>query len=85
MMSNEDYSKVKLLILRTFLSLKGMFRCLWLKKGKKYHGGRNNRDGVYLGDKKFYETFYVTGLGYHYFDSKAIKYKNWELGMWKWK
>lgn len=84
-MDNENYSKVKLFILRAFLSAVGLWRSLWFKKGKHYYGGRNNRDGVYMGNKTFYETFTVVGLGYYYWDSKSIKYKNWELGMWKWK
>lgn len=81
----EKYSKAKLFILRAFLSLRGMFRRLWLKKGKKYYGGRNERQGVYMGNNTFYETFTVSGNGFLYYDSKPIKYKNWELGMWKWK
>ena len=85
MPDERKYSKMKLFLLRTFLSLRGIFRRRKLKKGKRYLGGRNNRQGVYMGDNTFYETFTVSGLGYLYYDSKKIKYKNWELGMWKWK
>lgn len=83
-MGNENYSNVKLFILRTFLSIVGMFRCIRYKKGKTYYGGRNKRYGVYMGKKTFYEQFTVEGLGYCYYDNKPIKYKNWELGMWNW-
>ena len=81
----KEYNPVKLFLLRTFLSARGIWRSIWLKKGKHYYGGRNKRHAVYMGKKTFYETFIVNGLGYQYTDSKPIKYKNWELGMWKWK
>ena len=81
----KEYSKVKMFILRTTLSIIGWWRKLWFKKGRKYYGGRNNREGVYMGDGKFYEAFYVDMIGVHYFDYKTIQYKNWELGLWKWR
>lgn len=84
METKKKYSKVKMFVLRSTLNVIGVWRKLWFKKGKKYHGGRNNRDGVYMGDGKFYETFYVHDIGVSYFDSKMIQYKNWELGLWKW-
>ena len=80
----KEYSKVKKAILKSYLTTRGLWRSLWLKKGEKYYGGRNKRDGVYLGDRTFYETFYITGLGYHYLDSHKVKYTYWELGMFKW-
>ena len=80
----EKYSKVKLFLLKLFLSLRGIWRSRKFKKAKTYWGGRNKRQGVYMGKKTFYETFVVSGIGYEYWDSKPIKYKNWELGMWKW-
>ena len=81
----KEYSSFKLFLLKMFLSLRGIWRRMKFKKGKTYWGGRSQRHGVYMGNNTFYETFTITGYGYMYFDSKPIKYKNWELGMWKWK
>ncbi len=85
MSEEKNYSRIKLWILKAFLNTRGYLRYLRLKKNVSYFGGRNNRHGVYMGKRTFYETFNVTGPGYCYWDSKPIEYKLWELGMWKWK
>lgn len=84
-MIKKEYSSFKLFLLRVFLSLRGIWRKRKFKKGKRYFGGRNERYGEYMGNNTFYETFTVSGNGFLYYDSKPIKYKNWELGMWEWK
>lgn len=79
-----DYNKTKLWILKAFLSVRGWFRCLGFRKNKRYFGGRNKRNAVYMGKRTFYETIEISGLGYFYWDQKPIKYEWWELGMFKW-
>ena len=77
-------NKFKFFLLKTYLSIRGFFRSLEFKKNKVYHGGRNNRDAIYMGNNTFYEQISLTVPGFCYYNNKPIKYKYWELGYFKW-
>lgn len=47
--ANEKANKFKLFLLKSYLSIRGFFRTLKYKKNHTYHGGRNNRDAIYMG------------------------------------
>ena len=77
-------NKFKLFLLKSFLSIRGYFRSLKYKKNATYHGGRNDRDAIYMGNNTFYEQISMAVPGFCYFNNKPIKYKFWELGYFKW-
>lgn len=66
------------------MSICGFFRTLKYKKNDTYHGGRNNRDAIYMGKNTFYEQITTSVPGFAYFNNKPVKYKYWELGYFKW-
>lgn len=82
--ANEKANKFKLFLLKSYLSIRGFFRTLKYKKNHTYHGGRNNRDAIYMGNNTFYEQITMSVTGFAYFNNKPIKYKYWELGYFKW-
>ena len=82
--ANEKANKFKLFLLKSYLSIRGFFRTLKYKKNHTYHGGRNNRDAIYMGKNTFYEQITTSVPGFSYFNNKPIKYKYWELGYFKW-
>lgn len=82
--ANEKANKPKLFLLKSYLSILGFFRTLKYKKNHTYHGGRNNRDAIYMGKNTFYEQITTSVPGFAYFNNKSIKYKYWELGYFKW-
>lgn len=82
--ATENANKFKLFLLKSFLSIRGFFRSLKYKKNQTYHGGRNDRDAIYMGDNTFYEQISMAVPGFCYFNNKPIKYKYWELGYFKW-
>ena len=82
--ANEKANKFKLFLLKSYLSIRGFFRTLKFKKNHTYHGGRNNRDAIYMGNNTFYEQITMAVPGFAYFNNKPVKYKYWELGYFKW-
>lgn len=82
--ANEKANNLKLFLLKSYLSIRGFFRTLKYKKNHTYHGGRNNRDAIYMGKNTFYEQIATTVPGFAYFNNKSVKYKYWELGYFKW-
>lgn len=82
--ANEKANKFKLFLLKSYLSIRGFFRTLKYKKNHTYHGGRNNRDAIYMGKNTFYEQITTSVPGFAYFNNKPVKYKYWELGYFKW-
>ena len=82
--ANEKVNKFKLFLLKSYLSIRGFFRTLKFKKNHTYHGGRNNRDAIYMGNNSFYEQITIAVPGFAYFNNKPVKYKYWELGYFKW-
>ena len=82
--ANENANKFKLFLLKSYLSIRGFFRTLKFKKNHTYHGGRNNRDAIYMGNNSFYEQITMSVPGFAYFNNKPVKYKYWELGYFKW-
>lgn len=82
--ANEKANKFKLFLLKSYLSIRGFFRTLKYKKNHTYHGGRNNRDAIYMGNNTFYEQITMSVPGFAYFNNKPVKYKYWELGYFKW-
>lgn len=82
--ANEKANKPKLFLLKSYLSICGFFRALKYKKNHTYHGGRNNRDAIYMGKNTFYEQIATSVPGFAYFNNKPVKYKYWELGYFKW-
>lgn len=82
--ANEKSNKFKLFLLKSYLSIRGFFRTLRFKKNHTYHGGRNNRDAIYMGNNTFYEQITMAVPGFAYFNNKPVKYKYWELGYFKW-
>lgn len=82
--ANEKANKFKLFLLKSYLSIRGFFRTLKFKKNHTYHGGRNNRDAIYMGGSSFYEQITMAVPGFAYFNNKPVKYKYWELGYFKW-
>ena len=82
--ANEKTNKPKLFLLKSYLSILGFFRTLKYKKNHTYHGGRNNRDAIYMGKNTFYEQITTSVPGFAYFNNKPVKYKYWELGYFKW-
>ena len=80
----EKANKFKLFLLKSYLSIRGFFRTLKYKKNHTYHGGRNNRDAIYMGKNTFYEQITTSVPGFSYLNNKPIKYKYWELGYFKW-
>lgn len=82
--ANEKANNLKLFLLKSYLSICGFFRTLKYKKNDTYHGGRNNRDAIYMGKNTFYEQIATSVPGFAYFNNKPVKYKYWELGYFKW-
>lgn len=82
--ANEKANKFKLFLLKSYLSIRGFFRTFKYKKNHTYHGGRNNRDAIYMGKNTFYEQITTSVPGFAYFNNKSVKYKYWELGYFKW-
>ena len=82
--ANEKANNLKLFLLKSYLSICGFFRTLKYKKNDTYHGGRNNRDAIYMGKNTFYEQITTSVPGFAYFNNKPVKYKYWELGYFKW-
>lgn len=82
--ANEKANKFKLFLLKSYLSIRGFFITLKYKKNHTYHGGRNNRDAIYMGNNTFYEQITMSVPGFAYFNNKPVKYKYWELGYFKW-
>lgn len=82
--ANEKANKFKLFLLKSYLSIRGFFRSLGFKKNETYHGGRNNRDAIYMGKNTFYEQIAMSVPEFIYYNNKAVKYKYWELGYFKW-
>ena len=82
--ANEKTNKPKHFLLKSYLSILGFFRTLKYKKNHTYHGGRNNRDAIYMGKNTFYEQITTSVPGFAYFNNKPVKYKYWELGYFKW-
>ena len=81
--ANEKTNKPKLFLLKSYLPILGFFRTLKYKKNHTYHGGRNNRDAIYMGKNTFYEQITTSVPGFAYFNNKPVKYKYWELGYFK--
>lgn len=71
--------------LKRYYSIKGWILSHKLKENQLYFGGVNNTYGYYRGNKTFYETKNYQVNGVQFFDGKARKYNNLQLGLFKWK